>query len=183
MRVNTSYQIAFLLLLVPLLCSCTPSTRRLATIEEEFFARKTDYVALYDLFVEDRLQEVTFDEYRTQIDKYYTSGDGWFDESNEAIAFPDVLRDIGITELRFAQYRDLMGNLGVRTIQQRTACAVCFYKEGFGVLDGYFIEIVNTTGEVSGTTVSSVHDVPTEEEGEYFVPLDGNWYLKYVFSQ
>ena len=103
-------------------------------------------------------------------------------KSNKAVAFSEVLVDVGISRERYDRYSALVRTVGVDTIQWRGVDDLCFYVEGSGILDGYCIEIVNTSGEIAGTTVSSVHDIPTEKEGEYFVPLEGDWYLKYSMS-
>ena len=182
MRLSYHYRIAFLPLLLLASCSLSPSTSGLKEIEDGFVHNRGTYAALRDMIVEDALSELRIGARVDRINKYYHTSGGWFDDHNERIDFPDVLRDSGITQERYDCYKELMNIVGI-TQMSADAEDVSFLVEAFGHLDdGYVIEIVNTPADVSEKTISSVNDIPTKEEGEYFVSLEGCWYLRYSLS-
>lgn len=183
------------IVLLPLLASCslTPSTSRLVEIENEFFDKQDSYVALYAMILEDeKLRDLASSRFDTRINGYYESSDyaapseEWFDEENERTSLAEILLDVGLTQERYDRYKKLMATVRVKEIIKGND-GVSFRKESFGILDGYIIRIVNIPGEVSETVweariVSSIQEVPLEEEGKYLVPLEGDWYLSYSLS-
>lgn len=184
-RLCQSTMVLWLLLLAS--CNFTPSTSRLARIEQGFFDKKDEYVTLYDMFVEDdKMTGLDCEFPGVRINDYYKSGDEWFDKHNDRSSLADALEDAGITQERYDLYRERMAAIHVEKINQDDN-EVMFFKDSFGILDGWFIGIMNRPEEemaefvslMDGTIVSDVHEIPTEEEGYYFLPLEGNWYLYY----
>lgn len=143
-RLYQSGMVLSLLLLAS--CNFTPSTSRLAQIEQGFLDKKDDYVALYDMFMEDdKLTWVGDGFARVAINDYYKSdeyeSDGeWYDKKNNKTTLPEILLDVGISQERYDLYLERMATVHVKRIA-KNGYRVNYFKDSFGILDGWIIEI------------------------------------------
>ncbi|NLS96859.1 MAG: hypothetical protein GXX96_32385 [Planctomycetaceae bacterium] len=121
----------------------------------------------------------------TSDDEYggYEPGGQWYDQEHTKTTLSAILLDVGITQERYELYLERMEALHVKAINKHGA-SVGFFEASFGMFYGGLIAIdyipeEDFTDGVKRTIVPDVHEIPTEAEGHYYLPLEGNWYLCY----
>ena len=185
MRCSHQWKVSMLAPVLLVLSSCTPpSNSHLASIARRYAAAKEEYATLHKRFVEDGLTQFTTPtsiSSRAKVNGYYRVSQKWYDPEYKPTSFSEVLRVTGISEDRFRFYADTLRKLGIETVR-KDGNDIYFYVEGFGILDGYFVQIVSTPDTPPGKIVATVDAIPTDIEGDYCVRLDDNWYLWYSLS-